>query len=124
MTGQSLSALILVVDDDASVRLSTTRLLSAHGYAVVEAASAALAVERATQARPDIILMDLHMPMQNGVDAAREIKQLAELHDTPIIATSATPPDWIHTSGLFAAVLQKPYASSQLLTALAALVQL
>jgi CheY-like chemotaxis protein len=117
-----LSAVILVVDDDASVRLSTSRLLSAHGYAVFEAASAALALQRAAEVRPDVILMDLHMPDQNGIDAAREFKQHAELQHTPIIAVSATPPEWLYESSLFAAVLHKPYASSQLLAALAAVV--
>jgi CheY-like chemotaxis protein len=114
---------ILIVDDDASVRLSTSRLLSAHGYAVFEAASAALAIQRAAEAQPDVILMDLHMPNRNGIDAARELKQQADLQHIPIIAISATPPDWVHESDLFATVLHKPYVSSELLAALAALVQ-
>jgi CheY-like chemotaxis protein len=113
-----LSTVILVVDDDPSVRTSTVRLLSAHGHRVFEAASAALAVQRAAEVLPDVILMDLHMPNCTGIEAAREIKQRAELQSTPIIALSATPPDWILGSALFATVLHKPYLSSQLLEAL------
>jgi CheY-like chemotaxis protein len=114
---------ILVVDDDPSVRTSTSRLLSAHGHTVFEVASAALALQRAAEVMPDVILMDLHMPNSSGIEAAREIKQRAELSGTPIIALSATPPDWVLQSALFAAVLHKPYLSSQLLEALATAVR-
>ena len=118
-TGREVSTVILVVDDDPSVRTSTVRLLGAHGYSVVEAASAALAVQRAAETHPSVILMDLHMPNSSGIDAASAIKQHAALKHTPIIALSATPPDWVHRSELFAMVLHKPYLSSQLLAALA-----
>ncbi|HKR34389.1 MAG TPA: response regulator [Steroidobacteraceae bacterium] len=120
---RELSTVILVVDDDPSVRTSTARLLIAHGHTVFEAASAALAVQRAAEVRPDVILMDLHMPNCTGIEAAREIKQRAELQNTPIIALSATPPDWTLRSALFATVLHKPYLSSQLLEALATAVR-
>ena len=107
LTRGELGTVILVVDDDPSVRTSTARLLSAHGHTVFEAASAGL------------ILMELHMPDGGGIQAAREIKQRADLSGTPIIALSATPPAWVLRSELFATVLHKPYLSSQLLEALA-----
>ena len=119
MTRNELGTVILLVDDDPSVRTSTSRLLSAHGHTVFEAASAVLAVQRAVEVLPDVILMDLNMPNCTGIEAAREIKQRAQLSATPIIALSATPPDWTLRSALFVAVLQKPYLSSQLLEALA-----
>lgn len=120
MTEQELSAVILVVDDDPSVLRSTSRLLSAHGHTVFEANTAALAIQRATDVHPDVILMDLQMPNHSGIDAAREIKQLAKLQDIPIIAMSATPPHWVHLSALFARVLHKPCPTAELLAALAA----
>jgi CheY-like chemotaxis protein len=123
MTGHELGSVILLVDDDPSVRTSTSRLLSAHGHRVFEAASAALAVQRAAEVLPDVILMDLHMPDSTGIEAARSIKQLVQLSGTPIIALSATPPDWILRSALFATVLHKPYLSAQLLEALATVVR-
>jgi CheY-like chemotaxis protein len=123
MTGHELGTVILLVDDDPSVRTSTSRLLSAHGHTVFEAASAALAVQRAAEVLPDVILMDLHMPDSTGIEAARSIKQLVQLSGTPIIALSATPPDWILRSALFATVLHKPYLSAQLLEALATVVR-
>lgn len=119
-----MSAVVLVVDDDPSVRASTARLLRAHGYTAIQAASAALAVQRATEIHPDVILMDLHMPGGSGIDAAREIKQQAELRDTPIIAMSATPPEWTDLSTLFRTVLPKPCPSSRLLSALSGAMRL
>ena len=119
MTGHELGTVILVVDDDPSVLTSTSRLLSAHGHTVFEAASAALAVQRAAEVLPDVILMDLNMPDCTGIEAAREIKQHSQLSGTPIIALSATPPDWVLRSALFITVLHKPYLSAQLLEALA-----
>ena len=123
MPEHELGTVILVVDDDPSVRTSTSRLLSAHGHTVFEAASAALAVQRAADVLPDVILMDLHMPECTGIEAARAIMQLVQLSGTPIIALSATPPDWILRSALFATVLHKPYLSAQLLEALATVVR-
>lgn len=123
MPEHELGTVILVVDDDPSVRTSTSRLLSAHGHTVFEAASAALAVQRAAEVLPDVILMDLNMPNCTGIEAAREIKQRAELSATPIIALSATPPAWVLQSALFATVLHKPYLSAQLLEALATAVR-
>jgi CheY-like chemotaxis protein len=113
-----LNTVILVVDDDLSVSTSTSRLLSAHGYTVVVAASAELALQRAAEFHPDVILMDLYMPIRSGIDAARDIKQRADLRDTPIVAMSATPPAWADLSALFETVLPKPCPSSQLLAAL------
>jgi CheY-like chemotaxis protein len=79
-----------------------------------------MAVQRAAEVRPQIILMDLHMADRSGIDVAREIKQVAGLQDVPIIATSATPPDSAALSPLFTSVLQKPYSSAELLALLAA----
>jgi CheY-like chemotaxis protein len=115
-----VAVVILVIDDNASVRASTSRLLSAHGYTVCAAASASLGVQRAAEVRPDAILMDLHMTNRSGIEAAREIKQIAELSTIPIIAISATPPDWIHLSALFASVLSKPCPTADLLSAIIA----
>lgn len=115
-----MGSVIMVVDDNPSVRASTTRLLRVHGYTVHTAPDAALAVEGASATRPDVILMDLHMADHSGIDAAREIKQIAGLRDIPIIAISATPPDWEYLSTLFASVLHKPCPTSELLSAIAA----
>lgn len=112
-----MSHVILVVDDDPSVRASTLRLLSVRGYAVCEAASAADALVKAAAVRPDAILMDLHMLGTDGVQTAQNFKADQELKHIPIIALSASPP-LSDVSALFAAVLRKPCPSEQIVQAI------
>ena len=67
---------ILIVDDHEVVRLGLRSLLSNQANFVVvdEAASAKDAVEKAVQHRPDVVVMDIRMPGDNGIEACREIK--------------------------------------------------
>jgi two-component system response regulator DevR len=67
---------ILIVDDHEVVRLGLRSLLSNQANFVVvdEAASAKEAVEKAVQHRPDVVVMDIRMPGENGIEACREIK--------------------------------------------------
>lgn len=110
--------MILVVDDDRSMRASTVRLLGARGYTTIEAASAAEAVQKAAL-QPDLILMDLHLRHGSGLEAARQIRAQQSLAHLPIIALTATPPDWDENLQLFAVVLVKPCPSAQILDAIA-----
>jgi CheY-like chemotaxis protein len=115
-----VSRVILVVDDDRSVRSSTARLLSASGYTAVEAANAVEALARASELSPALILMDLHMLPSSGLDAARQIKSRAALQHIPIIALSATPPAPDEALHLFHAVLMKPCPADQMVAAIEA----
>ena len=67
---------ILIVDDHEVVRLGLRSLLSNQANFVVvdEAASAKDAVEKAVHHRPDVVVMDIRMPGDNGIEACREIK--------------------------------------------------
>jgi len=67
---------ILIVDDHEVVRLGLRALLSNQANFVVvdEAASAKDAVEKSVQHRPDVVVMDIRMPGDNGIEACREIK--------------------------------------------------
>lgn len=67
---------ILIVDDHEVVRLGLRSLLSNQANFVVvdEASSAKGAVEKALQHRPDVVVMDIRMPGENGIEACREIK--------------------------------------------------
>jgi len=67
---------ILIVDDHEVVRLGLRSLLSNQANFVVvdEASSAKEAVEKAVQHRPDVVVMDIRMPGENGIEACREIK--------------------------------------------------
>ena len=62
--------------------------LEQHGYQVLEAATGEEAVEVAEREQPDLILMDLHLPELDGLEATRRIREIAALQDVPIVATS------------------------------------
>ena len=112
-----MSHLILVVDDDPSVRASTLRVLAVRGYQTIEAATASEALLKASQALPDAILMDLHLQGASGIQAARQLKSDPALQHIPIIALSATPAA-ADATGLFVEVLRKPCPSQEIVSAI------
>lgn len=87
-------ATILVAEDNDDNRLVMKMLLELRGYRVVVAANGHEALEVAARERPDLILMDLRMPLLNGLAAARQIRQhqLTDLRRVPIVALSAYDP--------------------------------
>jgi DNA-binding NarL/FixJ family response regulator len=83
-----VSKAILVVDDNASIRSAVCNLfMSVTDFEVCgEAENGREAIEKAQQLRPDLILMDLSMPIMNGIAAARVLKNL--MPSVPIILFS------------------------------------
>ena len=80
---------ILVVDDDEMNRDMLSRRLLRKGYEVVLAVNGAEAIERAVSDRPELILMDLSMPVLDGYEATRRLKAEADTAGIPIIGLSA-----------------------------------
>jgi twitching motility two-component system response regulator PilH len=79
---------ILVVDDSATDRQFLTDLLTKSGYKVSGAASAEEALAKVKQARPDLVLMDIVMPGQNGFQATRTLASDEATKDIPVIICS------------------------------------
>lgn len=69
-------ARIMVVDDSALTRLKCSRLLEERGHEVVEASNGVEALEKYQQHRPDAVLLDIAMPLMDGMMALREIKKI------------------------------------------------
>lgn len=69
-------AKILLVDDAAFMRMRCAKLLTEQGYEVDEAENGQEAVNKYQQIRPDLTLMDITMPVMDGIAATREIKSL------------------------------------------------
>jgi two-component system KDP operon response regulator KdpE len=73
---------ILVVDDEPQIRRVLRATLSAQGYSVVEARDGQEALEQLRTQRPNLVLLDMNMPMTDGLESCREIRRSSEV---PII---------------------------------------
>ena len=82
-------ATILLVEDNEPSRDALSRRLQRRGYAVVPAADGLQAVTFARQSLPDLILMDLGLPVIDGWQATRQLKSDAATQHIPIIVLSA-----------------------------------
>jgi two-component system, cell cycle response regulator DivK len=80
---------ILVVEDQEDLRGILRDLLTGSGYDVVEAANGPDGVAKAKSERPDLILMDIQLPVMSGYEATRQIKADPNLKTVPIIAVSS-----------------------------------
>jgi len=80
---------VLLVEDVDDTRLFMRLELERHGFIVFEAADGRSAVHTAAHERPDIILMDLTLPVMDGFAAARLIRKNQSLKEVPIIAVTA-----------------------------------
>lgn len=76
---------ILVVDDSPTDRQYLTDLLAKSGYQVTTAESAEQALDKVKQQRPDLVLMDVVMPGQNGFQATRTLSKDSATKDIPVI---------------------------------------
>ena len=80
---------ILVADDNDDLRDLLELIVGAEGCSVIQAADGAQAVEKASLAQPDLILMDIRMPIMDGYEATRRILSTTGLSNIPVVAISA-----------------------------------
>ena len=66
---------VLIVDDDSSMRYSLNRMLEGQGLLVSLAKNGAEALERFAEENPDLVVMDIKMPGQSGLDVLKQIKE-------------------------------------------------
>lgn len=80
---------VLIVEDSDDARYFMRLALEDLGYLIIEAENGAKAVEIARAERPDIILMDLSLPIMDGIVATETIRASEGLEGVPIIAVTA-----------------------------------
>jgi CheY-like chemotaxis protein len=80
---------ILIADDEPHIRKLVSFSLGNHGYEVVEATDGAEAVRLAGETCPDLILLDVMMPIMTGYDALRALKADGATSDIPVVMLSA-----------------------------------
>ena len=107
---------ILLVEDTTDIRLMMKVMIEMLGHQVVEASNGSEAVEIAEGNGFDLVLMDLAMPIMDGIEATRRIKQIEKVADIPIIAVTAHSSKY-HDKALKAGVtdiVKKPIGISEL----------
>jgi DNA-binding response OmpR family regulator len=77
-------ASILIVDDDEAVTETFARMLRLEGYTVRTAISAEAGLLETARCRPDAIILDLRMPLVDGLGFLRKLRHRPELKDTPV----------------------------------------
>jgi len=85
---------ILVIDDKWENRSVMVSLLQPLGFEIVEAENGAVGVEKARRVHPDLVISDLVMPVMDGFEAVRQIRQIPELRTVPVVAVSASVFDY------------------------------
>ena len=91
---------ILVVDDSPTDRHFLADLLTRHGYSVTTADNGESALLQIRSKRPDLVLMDVVMPSQNGFHATREIARDPDMQSLPVIICSSKQQDSDRAWGL------------------------
>jgi two-component system cell cycle response regulator DivK len=84
-----MSKKILIVEDTEDNRRILRDLLTIGGYDVIEAHDGVEGIAKASEHRPDLILMDIQMPVMDGYEATRRIKADAEVRAIPVIAVTS-----------------------------------
>jgi CheY-like chemotaxis protein len=121
-----VTIMVLVVEDEPDIRLTTRLMLEGAGYAVTEASTGKEALSKLSEQRPDVVLLDIRLPDVEGWDVLRSMRSSASLGDVPVLIMSA------HTGGDFqerAALegsegyLVKPFRESDLIASVKRLLQ-
>ncbi len=113
---------ILVAEDERDIRELINFTLMFAGHTVTLAVNGADAVEKATAAlaggsKPDLIMMDVRMPKLTGYEACRQIKEMAEFKETPVVFLSAKGQDEEIQTGMnvgASAYILKPFSPDDL----------
>lgn len=91
MSQEKSNRTIMVVEDYDDTRMLLKQALEMLGYSVLEASNGQEAVDIADRERPDLILMDLDLPILDGIAATQRIRQQEHMESVPIVAVTAYP---------------------------------
>lgn len=114
---------VLLVEDNQMNKILVREILTLNGYAIIEASSGTEALKVLSAQKPDLILMDLHLPEMDGVTATRIIKSDESNRSIPVLALTASAmkgeEDKILCKG-FDGYVAKPIEVKKLLAAITA----
>lgn len=101
----------MIVDDEPDILFVLRVVLEAAGYEVVEALDGREALDAMPDARPDLVITDLMMPVMDGKELIRRIRENPQTAEIPILMVSANPNG---TAGA-QALMRKPFRQDELL---------
>ncbi|MEZ4767378.1 MAG: response regulator [Caldilineales bacterium] len=106
---------VLVIDDELPIRRFMNTSLSAHGYAVFDAADGQSGLAAVVASRPDLVILDLGLPDMDGVEVTRRLREWTQI---PIIILSVRDQEGVKIAALDAGAddyLTKPFGIGELL---------
>jgi len=112
---------VLIVDDDDEVARTLQTMIERHGFEAVRAENGVVALSKIQMERPDVILLDIVMPVMDGFELLSVLRKMPEAQDIPIIILSVRSDDatvsaaWHGGATLY---LPKPFSSRELMTVL------
>jgi DNA-binding response OmpR family regulator len=112
---------ILIVEDDRDIAKGLSLRLEANGYATARATDAHAGIEAAAQESPDLILLDLGLPDENGFVMMENLQRNPSLSSVPVIVLTGRPQEVYKAATELAgakAYLQKPVENEELLAAI------
>jgi PAS domain S-box-containing protein len=114
---QFFNSKVLIVDDNKSNRKIVNKFLTPLNLNIVNAENGKEAVEITQNEKPDLILMDLNMPVMDGVESLNQIRKIKEFINTPVIALTAyvIKEDIEEIKSLFDGYLSKPIVKELLI---------
>jgi CheY-like chemotaxis protein len=101
---------ILVVDDEFDMTGTIRAILEGEGYRVETCADGREAIARVKSARPDLIVMDVMMPIMNGFEALHEIRHTTGLDSVPVVLMSSVDVGVKREEYRWQAFLNKPFS--------------
>lgn len=120
------SAKILVVDDEQDILELIRHTLNKEGYEVHIGANGQQAIEKATKVIPDLIVMDVMMPVMDGMEACRQLKENAQTAHIPIVFLTARSEEFAELAGFEAGAddyISKPIRARVLLSRIKAILR-
>jgi len=107
---------ILIVDDEFGIADIVAEILTERGYIASIAINGRLALASMAQARPDLVLLDVMMPVLDGVGTLKAMRSDDGLKDVPVLMMTALPEALPKDRSLYQGALHKPFSEEQLFT--------
>lgn len=105
---------ILIVDDEFGIADIVAEILTEHGYATSIAINGRVALTSMAVERPDLVLLDVMMPVLDGLGTLTAMRADAALASIPVIMMTALPEALPKDRSLYQAALHKPFSEEQL----------